>query len=109
MKNIVSLLFLIGILLWVPASNADVYSWVDEKGVKHFGNQPPQDATDVRIVRSSLGLSHGGTLARRPGERSAIQAPSRSRATSSPRTPDGNRRLTAWEQKRQSGQGLTKR
>jgi len=50
MKNIVSLLFLIGILLWVPASNADVYSWVDENGVKHFGNQPPQDATDVRVV-----------------------------------------------------------
>jgi chromosome segregation ATPase len=50
MKNIVSLLFLIGILLWVPASNADVYSWTDEKGVKHFGNQPPQDATDVRVV-----------------------------------------------------------
>jgi chromosome segregation ATPase len=50
MKFVTGLLFLIGILLWVPASNADVYSWVDENGVKHFGNQPPQDATDVRVV-----------------------------------------------------------
>jgi Skp family chaperone for outer membrane proteins len=50
MKTITSLLFLIGILLWVPASNADVYSWIDENGVKNFGNQPPQNATDVRVI-----------------------------------------------------------
>jgi Skp family chaperone for outer membrane proteins len=50
MKFIISLLFLIGILLWVPASNADIYSWTDENGVKSFGNQPPQNATDVRVV-----------------------------------------------------------
>lgn len=50
MKCIPSLLFLIGILLWVPASNADIYSWTDEKGVKHFGNQPPQNAADVRVI-----------------------------------------------------------
>jgi hypothetical protein len=50
MKTITSLLFLIGILLWVPASNADVYSWTDENGVKNFGNQPPQNATDVKVI-----------------------------------------------------------
>jgi chromosome segregation ATPase len=50
MKFIISLLFLIGILLWVPASNADIYSWTDEKGVKHFGNEPPQNAADAKVV-----------------------------------------------------------
>ena len=50
MKFIISLLFLIGIFLWVPASNADIYSWTDEKGVKHFGNEPPQDAADVKVI-----------------------------------------------------------
>ena len=50
MKTIVSLLLLIGIFLWVPASNADIYSWVDENGVKHFGNQPPENATDVKVI-----------------------------------------------------------
>ena len=50
MKTITGLLFLFLILLWVPVSNADVYSWVDENGVKHFGNQPPQNATNVRVV-----------------------------------------------------------
>jgi len=50
MKHITSLLFLIGILLWVPASNADIYSWTDEKGIKHFGNQPPENAVDLKVV-----------------------------------------------------------
>ena len=50
MKSLISLIFLIGILLWVPASNADVYSWTDENGVKHFGNQPPENAADVKVI-----------------------------------------------------------
>jgi hypothetical protein len=50
MKSLIPLIFLIGILLWVPASNADIYSWTDESGVKHFGNQPPENAADVKMV-----------------------------------------------------------
>ena len=50
MKILISLFFFIGILLWVPASNADIYSWTDENGVKHFGNQPPENAANVKIV-----------------------------------------------------------
>ncbi len=50
MKRLICLFFLTGILLWVPASNADVYSWTDENGVKHFGNQPPDNAANVKIV-----------------------------------------------------------
>jgi chromosome segregation ATPase len=50
MKSLISLIFLIGILLWVPALNADVYSWTDENGVKHFGNQPPENAADVKVI-----------------------------------------------------------
>ena len=50
MKILIFLYFLIGILLWVPASNADVYSWTDEGGVKHFGNQPPENAANLKII-----------------------------------------------------------
>ena len=50
MKHHISLLLLIGILLWVPASYADVYSWTDEKGVKHFGQQPPENALNLKVV-----------------------------------------------------------
>jgi Skp family chaperone for outer membrane proteins len=50
MKSLISLFFLIGILLWVPASNADIYSWTDENGIKHFGNQPPENAANLKMV-----------------------------------------------------------
>lgn len=50
MKSLITIIFLLGILVWVPASNADVYSWTDENGVKHFGNQPPDNASDVKMI-----------------------------------------------------------
>lgn len=50
MKYSIATIFLIGILLWVQALNADIYSWTDENGVKHFGNQPPDNATDAKMV-----------------------------------------------------------
>jgi hypothetical protein len=50
MKALITLIFLIGIMVWVPASNADIYTWTDENGVKHFGNQPPQNAADAKIL-----------------------------------------------------------
>lgn len=50
MKHVIGFLCFIWILLWVPALNADIYSWTDQKGVKHFGNQPPDDAADVKVI-----------------------------------------------------------
>jgi Skp family chaperone for outer membrane proteins len=50
MKILIFLYFLIGILLWVPASNADVYSWTDENGVKSFGNEPPENAANLKLI-----------------------------------------------------------
>lgn len=35
----------------VSAGNADISSWVDENGVRHFGNrEPPSDARDARKI-----------------------------------------------------------
>ncbi len=50
MKHIAGIIILMGILLWVPPMHADVYSWTDENGVKYFGNQPPDNAANVRVV-----------------------------------------------------------
>ena len=50
MKRLLSLLFLIGILLWVSAAYADVYSWTDENGVKSFGTEPPENAASVKLL-----------------------------------------------------------
>jgi len=50
MKYVISLLCFVGVLLWVSGLNADIYSWTDKKGVKHFGNQPPDDAADLELI-----------------------------------------------------------
>lgn len=36
------------IVVGVPAFGAEVYTWTDENGVKHFGDQPPPDAIDPK-------------------------------------------------------------
>ena len=50
MKRLFCLLFLIGILLGASASYADVYSWTDKNGVRSFGNQPPENAENVKLI-----------------------------------------------------------
>jgi hypothetical protein len=50
MNRLYCTFFLIGVLLWAPAANADIYTWTDENGVKHFGNQPPADAADAKVL-----------------------------------------------------------
>lgn len=50
MKYLYCLFLIIGLLLWVAAANADVYSWTDENGVKAYGNWPPDNATNVKLV-----------------------------------------------------------
>jgi hypothetical protein len=50
MKYMAIIMFLVGMLLWIPASHADIYTWTDENGVKHFGNQPPDNVTNAKVV-----------------------------------------------------------
>lgn len=50
MKLVISLLCFMVILLWVSALSADIYSWTDKNGVKHFGNQPPDDAANLELI-----------------------------------------------------------
>lgn len=40
-------IFITGLL--VSPLYADIYSWTDEKGVKHFSNVPPADAENVEV------------------------------------------------------------
>ena len=50
MKFLITVFCLMATLLWIPTANADIYSWTDENGVKHFGNEPPENAANVKIV-----------------------------------------------------------
>ena len=36
------------IVMGIPNSGAQIYTWTDENGVKHFGDQPPPDAIDPK-------------------------------------------------------------
>jgi hypothetical protein len=37
----------------VSISNADVYVWTDEKGVKHYSDHPPENVDDYEIQKES--------------------------------------------------------
>jgi len=44
------LLILMLIIFGVSAANADVYTWVDENGVRHYSDSPPADAEDAKVM-----------------------------------------------------------
>lgn len=44
------LLLVLFALSGVPAAGADIYRWVDDAGTVHFGNRPPENAREVRVV-----------------------------------------------------------
>jgi hypothetical protein len=47
---IFSAIFALTGLVCTPQLNAEIYQWVDEKGVKHYSNMPPADVESVRIL-----------------------------------------------------------
>jgi len=49
----ISIVFLIS-FFGVLALSAEIYSWTDENGVKHYSDHPPEDAKDVKAVSSAL-------------------------------------------------------
>jgi hypothetical protein len=44
------LLLVLFALSGVPAAVADIYRWVDDAGTVHFGNRPPENAKEVRVL-----------------------------------------------------------
>jgi len=47
----ISIVFLLFFGAW--ALSAEIYSWTDENGVKHYSDHPPEDAKDVKAVSSA--------------------------------------------------------
>jgi hypothetical protein len=48
MKSLNILIILVLIIFGISAVNAEVYTWVDENGVRHYSDSPPQDAEDAK-------------------------------------------------------------
>ena len=44
------LLILVLIVFGVSAANAQIYTWTDKDGIRHYGNSPPDDAEDARVM-----------------------------------------------------------
>jgi hypothetical protein len=79
----------------------------------HYGSRSERGTRVAALFYSPIesaklaGVEPRAYLSEAARGRSGTQGRPRSRATSSPRNPERNRRLTAWERKRQNGQGLT--
>ena len=50
MKSLSILIILMLILFGISVVKADVYTWVDENGVRHYGDSPPEDAEDAKVM-----------------------------------------------------------
>lgn len=50
MKSAGILLILVLIFFGVAAANAQIYTWTDKDGIRHYGNSPPEDAEDARVM-----------------------------------------------------------
>jgi Domain of unknown function (DUF4124) len=50
MKSGRILLILVLIIFGVSAANAQVYTWTDKNGIRHYGDSPPEDAKDAKAL-----------------------------------------------------------
>jgi hypothetical protein len=50
MKSLSILIILMLILFGISVVKAEVYTWVDENGVRHYGDSPPEEAEDAKVM-----------------------------------------------------------
>jgi len=50
MKSLSILIILMLTILGISVVMAEVYTWVDENGVRHYGDSPPEEAEDARVM-----------------------------------------------------------
>ena len=50
MKALCQLIILMIAILGISVANADVFTWVDENGVRHYGDSPPEEAEDAKVM-----------------------------------------------------------
>ena len=50
MKLLNILIILMLTIFGASVVNADVYTWVDENGIRHYSDSPPEDAEDAKVM-----------------------------------------------------------
>lgn len=79
LKSILLLVLLSGISV---SLQAEVYKWVDSKGVTHYGSKPPRHAKSEKIITPKTDLKAKTTSTRIKSKPSAARARQRSNYTS---------------------------
>jgi hypothetical protein len=56
-------LFSLALAAFVPAAIADMYKWVDEKGVTHYSESPPPDGKATKMETKPAGPAEASSAA----------------------------------------------
>ena len=71
---ITAILFAIALTVFgVPDSRAEVYTWTDENGVKHFSDQPPADAKGAKPAFSAYEYDEAADRKRTQTDKKELQ------------------------------------
>ena len=83
-------------LLMIQPVSGDIYTWTDQNGVKHFSNQPPQDATSLqqrREIKHSQAQYKQWDKSRYKDQKSILEK-SRQKKSAAEKTTAGTGRVT---------------
>lgn len=47
MKKVITIIFLVALLIPIPAIPGQIYIWVDDQGVRHITDKPPERPTEM--------------------------------------------------------------
>jgi len=50
MKSLSILIILMLTIIGISVVDAKVYTWIDENGIRHYGDSPPEDAKDAKVM-----------------------------------------------------------
>ena len=61
-------------LVCSPQLNAEIYQWVDENGIKHYSNSPPELAENVKILSGGYRYDEAADQKRKEADQKTIDA-----------------------------------
>ena len=74
MKLISMLIVSMAVLLGISVSDADIYTWTDEDGVRYYSDSPPEEAPDARAVFPEYQYNAEADKNRRAIEQNQVEA-----------------------------------
>lgn len=74
MRSTIILFIAVFVAVGVSGADADVYTWVDEKGVRHYSDTPPEQADDAKVVFPEYQYDESADEARNEKEQEQINS-----------------------------------